>query len=363
MASFEKRGTLWSVRFRFLSESGEERHMRLSGYQTKKAAREAYEEYVAAHDFAQGRPRAPQTLRELAEAYLAYLGPTVKESSLYEVHGRLERHILPTFGEMKAEEVTPLQLVAWQNSIIERFSRSYLVSLRAAFTALWTYAMNFHEIKNNPWPKVRLPKDQSPPAEMSIWTPEQFGQFLDVVDLPEWRTFFRLLFLTGCRKGEALALGPSDVRGSSICISKSITRKASGPYAVTTPKTRGSIRRISIPADLADELRNLGGPFLFGGVAPWADRTVERYFKEWIAAAGVPPIRMHDLRHSHASFLISSGCSIVAVSKRLGHSSVKQTLDTYSHALEADEDEIQDVLQKVGTKVGTDYCTLMLKNG
>lgn len=81
--------------------------------------------------------------------------------------------------------------------------------------------------------------------------------------------------------------------------------------------------------------------------APFADRTVERVFHDASAAAGVPRIRVHDLRHSHASYLISTGCSIVAVSKRLGHCSVKQTLDTYSHALASDEVEVLSKLAEM----------------
>lgn len=341
MASYEKRSSGWSVRFRMISETGEERRLRLSGYNTKKEAREAYEKYVAEHKACEDRAGKPRTVAELAEGYFIYLKPNVKEASFIETRGRIERHILPTFGAQKVEDVTALQLVTWQAKISEQFSRSYLVALRAAFTALWNYGITFCDVRNNPWPKVKLPKDQSAPREMMIWTPAEFARFLEEVTDPSWRLFFRTLFLTGCRKGEALALGPGDLSGCILSISKSITRKAPGaPWKITTPKTRGSIRRVTIPLDLAEDLAALPGPFLFGGDAPFADRTVERVFHDASAAAGVPRIRVHDLRHSHASYLISTGCSIVAVSKRLGHCSVKQTLDTYSHALASDEVEV-----------------------
>lgn len=366
MASYEKRPAGWSVRFRVIDTAGTERHMRLSGYATKREAREAYEKYMASHETPQSRSGSLRSVQELADAYLLYLRPLVKESTFYETSGRISRHILPTFGTEAPEKVSALELSQWQNDLIQRFSRPYLVSLRAAFTAMWNYGMAFHELRNNPWPAVRLPKDKSAPKEMQIWTPEEFETFLSAVDAPLWRLFFRTLFLTGLRKGEALALSPSDVRGSVLSVTKNISRKTgTGAYAVTTPKTRGSVRKITIPADLAEELRVQRGPYIFGGEAPFSDRTVERYFKDWIAAAGVHPIRIHDLRHSHASFLISSGCSIVAVSKRLGHSSVKQTLDTYSHVMQTDEDAIQATLSALdlGPDLGTNKKVLMLKKG
>ena len=366
MASYGKRPSGWTVVFRTIDEAGNERQKRLSGFATKKDAREAYEQYVNEHEPMKARAGSLRTVRELSEAYLRYPQPLVKESSFYEVSGRISRHILPTFGDKSPEKVTALELAAWQNNLIERFSRSSIVSLRAAFTAMWNYGMAFHSLRNNPWPAVRLPKDKSVPKEMQIWTPEEFETFLSAVDAPLWRLFFRTLFLTGLRKGEALALSPSDVRGVTLSVTKNITRKTgTGAYAVTTPKTRGSVRKITIPADLAEELHVQRGPFIFGGEAPFSDRTVERYFKDWIAQADVTPIRIHDLRHSHASFLISSGCSIVAVSKRLGHSSVKQTLDTYSHVMQTDEDDIQNAVAAMDlvTDLVTNKKVLMLKKG
>jgi len=362
MASYEHRSAGWSVRFRMISETGEERQLRLSGFPTKKEAREAYEKYVAEHKACESRAGRPRTLAELADGYFIYLRPNVKESSFYETRRRIEGHILNVFGDRKVEDITALDLVAWQADIAARYSRPYLVTLRAAFTALWNYGTAFCDIRSNPWPRVKLPKDNSAPREMAVWTPEQFAAFLAFVEDPVYRLLFRTLFLTGCRKGEALALGPADVSSNLISISKSITRKAGEPWKVTTPKTRGSIRRVTVPVDLAEDLSRLPGPFLFGGEAPFADRTVERVFHEATEAAGVPRIRLHDLRHSHASFLISSGCSIVAVSKRLGHCSVKQTLDTYSHALASDEFE---VISKVAEMDATPELVtkLVTKNG
>ena len=73
--------------------------------------------------------------------------------------------------------------------------------------------------------------------------------------------------------------------------------------------------------------------FVFGGQVPVSDQTLRRRFDSYAQKAGVKKIRIHDLRHSHASLLINKGQNILIVSKRLGHSNITQTLNTYSHLM------------------------------
>ncbi len=73
--------------------------------------------------------------------------------------------------------------------------------------------------------------------------------------------------------------------------------------------------------------------FVFGGCEPLSDQTIRRRLNEYADKAGVKRIRVHDLRHSHASLLINKGQNILIVSQRLGHSDVTQTLNTYSHLM------------------------------
>ena len=93
--------------------------------------------------------------------------------------------------------------------------------------------------------------------------------------------------------------------------------------------------------------------FVFGGDRPLPPTSADRAFKSAIARAKVKPIRIHDLRHSCASLLISKGISIVAVSRQLGHSNVEQTLNTYSHMMPDDTTMIYNALDTLGTFLGT----------
>lgn len=347
MPSFEKRSSGWSVRFRQII-NGDEKNIRLSGFKTKAEALAAYSEEIKK---AAAKTAEPLTFGELAEKYLAYAAMSIKPQSLYETRSRLKNHILPEFAAVPVADITAVRLAEWQSAKVSVYTYKFVIALRAAFGAVLRYGSDFYDLPNN-LPKVKAPRDFSLADEnaLHIWTPEQFEQFRAAVSDDLLLLLFDLLYYSGMRKGEALALSAADINGDVITINKTLTRKGGEAWAVSTPKTKGSIRRVRVPPSLSDRLRGHTGRFIFGGDAPIGDRTVERNFKAYIEAAEVPPIHIHDLRHSHASLLISQGCSIVAVSKRLGHANVTQTLNTYSHLLPEDDEKIAEVL---GTVLGT----------
>ena len=203
--------------------------------------------------------------------------------------------------------------------------------------------------------------------EMQFWTPEEFGNFIQNVAAKEYRMLFEFLYVTGCRRGEVLALTWNDIDTDlqTVRINKSVTFKAKNfekSFKVTTPKNAGSNRTVSIPSFLCDDLieyrrwqsENFAeADFVFCGDSPLPATTIARKLDEGAKAAGVKRIRVHDLRHSCASLLIHKGVSIVAVSKRLGHTSIEQTLNTYSHMLPDDQKMILETLENLGTQLGT----------
>ena len=203
--------------------------------------------------------------------------------------------------------------------------------------------------------------------EMQFWTPEEFAAFIRKVDKPDYKMLFEFLYITGCRRGEALALSWDDIDldKKTVKINKSVTFKAKDgekTFKVTTPKNVGSNRTVSIPKFLCDDLNEYrrwqsencaGDAFVFCGERPLPATSIAREMEYAIRDAGVKRIRVHDLRHSCASLLIHKGVSIVAVSKRLGHTSIEQTLNTYSHMLPDDQKMILEALEYLGTELGT----------
>ena len=374
MPSYEKNKSsgLWSARFREVdAATGIARQKRLSGFKTKKEAQYGYEDYLAAKK-AEPKPSEsiqapkPTAIRfaELAEQYLAYKRPRVKETSFYDIEKRIRLRILPFFKNMTVEEITPITILDWQNSLSE-YSYSYRKDLMMYLTSIYNYAERYHDIKNVA-KKVEKPRNLEGKKEMLFWTPEEFAAAIATVEHPGYAMLFRFLFLTGCRKGEALALtwNDLDLEKGTVTVSKSISNKIRDEgkwYSVTTPKNTGSNRTVYLPAFFCDmlcayqkETEAKPTDFVFGGADPFPYITIDRRFHQAAEDAGVKRIRIHDLRHSCASLLIHKGVSIVAVSHHLGHKSVKQTLDTYSHMLPDDQTMILQSLSSVADRLKPD---------
>jgi integrase len=92
-------------------------------------------------------------------------------------------------------------------------------------------------------------------------------------------------------------------------------------------------------------------PLVFGGTSPLRATPIERRLTGYAQKAGIKRIRVHDLRHSCASYLIHSGVSIVAVSRQLGHTDIEQTLNTYNHLLPDERSHILNKLQNLGERI------------
>ncbi|NLC96171.1 MAG: site-specific integrase [Erysipelotrichaceae bacterium] len=183
--------------------------------------------------------------------------------------------------------------------------------------------------------------------EMGVWSIDVFNQFIEYIDNYIMKALFTFLFFTGCRRGEALALHKEDIKNNQANIYKSYKRASIG---VSSVKNEKSIRIIDLnkrTLSAIEPLLSNEGDYLFGGLNPLSTSTVDRYFKIGIQSSGVKPIRIHDLRHSHATILINQGINIVAVSRRLGHSDINMTLKVYTHLLENSNKDLIDYLNKL----------------
>ncbi len=362
MASYEQNKTskLWSVRFRDVTADGV-KNKRLSGFKTKKDAQAGYIDYVNAKErntsLASSSASDELLFSELIRHYLSHTQTRVKPSSFYDIESKIVKHIMPFFDNKLVSDVTPLDILNWQQTV-DHYSYKYKSGLRAFLTSIYRFGERYYDVKNI-MPKVEPFRNLEQKKKMLYWTPEEFSRFISCVPDFEFDVFFRLLYITGCRKGEALALGWSDIDfdAKTVSITKSLTRKESGKaYAITTPKNASSNRAVNIPDSLCSFLLQLRkqqqesgicATFVFGGEKPFAERTTDRRFDSAIKLSGVPKIRIHDLRHSCASLLISQGVSIVAVSNRLGHSNIEQTLNTYSHMMPSDATKIIEIFDNI----------------
>ena len=376
MPSYEqnKDSKLWSVRFREIGDDGLQHQKRLSGFKTKRAAQLGYEDYVIEQQKKAQEKPAPAVdekpdpdempFSELAELYLKYVSNRTRESSMETLRSKFNTRILSFFGDRPLSSIHPADILSWVDSM-QSCSDTYIKELFGRIASMYRYGAKYHKVTDIML-DVDRPRKRKRKKEMQFWSLEEFETFIDHVDHITYRPFFCTLYFTGCRRGECLALMWKDIdlNARTIRISKSATNKTKGaPYKITDPKNDSSHRTIPIPSYLCDELseykRTLPDEhqaptaFAFGGSRPLPTTSIGNAFSKAISKSGVKPIRVHDLRHSCASLMISRGVSIVAVSKHLGHATVKQTLETYTHLLPDDQAQMISIMENLGTKLGT----------
>ena len=188
---------------------------------------------------------------------------------------------------------------------------------------------------------------------MQFWTKEEFDQFIPhVSDKPMSKVIFYLFFYSGIREGEllALTLNDFDFDKNTVSITKNYAR-VNNQDIIQTPKTPKSKRTITLPAEIMEMVKEYGGMLydykptdrLFPTQKSFLTREMVRGCK----LSGVKKIRIHDLRHSHASLLIELGFAPLLISERLGHENVETTLNTYSHLYPNKHGEVAEILSNL----------------
>ncbi|CYW02366.1 site-specific integrase [Streptococcus suis] len=204
-------------------------------------------------------------------------------------------------------------------------------------------------------------------TKMQFWTVEEFQQFLTLFEPEEYniKLLFTVLFFTGLRLGEALALTWQDIDFSSntIHITKSIYVNK-GISHISTTKTKAGTRRIIINKKLSQELqhwqqqqKHLLEQFTSDSLTlqvfqsnplTITKNAIEKQYKKILERDDtLKKIRIHDFRHSHASLLINQGEDYLVVKERLGHASIMTTIDTYSHLYPSKQKELAEKLDEL----------------
>ena len=313
------------------------------------------------------------TLNELYDFYYSIKENEVKIATLQSNDRRYKRYIKDYLGHKKARNITLVDLQNWKNEILKLdLCNKYMNEIFGVFNSVLNTGVKYDYIDKNLLTRAgRFKKPVYEVKKVDFWTKEEFDKFICIArkHCEEWETqrkedyllywayyvMFNVMFYCGCRKGEVYPLQWTDVdfNKNVIHVTKGLTYKVKGTeenYVLSTPKTRSSIRDIVMPKQLVDVLKEhyaryekvygfTNDFFVCGGVVPIRDTVLENFKNKCSDEAGVKKIRIHDFRHSHASLLINSGVNISVVSKRLGHASIKETLDTYSHMYQSKEDE------------------------
>lgn len=278
-----------------------------------------------------------------------------------------------SIGDKLINVITSKTLQQLIHNLEEQYSERYIKNIYYTINKVFKYAIFKDYIKVNPLEKVKQKIDKdSIKEEMLFWEPSDFEIFIDHIDNIEMRAFFIFSFWMGTRRSETLALQWKDIdwKYRSVHIYKTVTHRAKGTsWAITTPKRKNSIRVIMMPQIVIDSLQKLydmqkvmyafsKDVYLFGYYRPMGLDRPRRYLKNTIKMINenndhiLPDIRVHDLRHSHASYLInnmSDQFTVYDIAKRIGDT-VDTVFDTYAHWFkDANRKVVNAIDQQVNT--------------
>ncbi|MDD3363308.1 MAG: site-specific integrase [Hespellia sp.] len=327
----------WRVVFRFTDYKGDHKQSQKRGFLTKRDAMEWERE-----NFLKSNAKLDMTFKSFFEQYKKDMQPRLKENTWDTKEHMVRTKIMPFFAKRKMNEIEAKDVRDWQNDLMQMESQrgkklagGYLKSIHAQLSAIFNHAMSYYHLPSNP-AKLAGTMGVEGQSEMKFWTKEEYLKFADaMMDKPRSYYAFEMLYWSGIRLGELLALTPADFdfKKCTVRISKSYQRNK-GRDLITTPKTPKSNRIVVLPKFLCDEIQEYvrllyhieDDVRMFQVSKSYLHHEMDRGAKE----AGVERIRVHDLRHSHVSLLIHMGYTALAIGNRVGHEAEKITY-RYAH--------------------------------
>ena len=345
----EKTGK-WFAKFYYTNWQGIKKQKWKRGFATKKEAL-GFE-----RDFLEKQSANPDiTFQNLYEIYMEDMTARLKQSTLLTKKTVLQTHILPFFGNKPINEIKASDVRRWQAKLMSspnNYSQTYLKKINTELNSIINYAKRFYDLNTNPCGKAGT-IGKAKAEEMDYWTYDEYITFREgVKDKPLSYICFEVLYWTGMREGELLALSPADIDLDNKTISINRTyQRIEGKDVFTSPKTRKSKRKIPIPDFLCQELSD----YIQSRYMLDADERLFPVTKSYLSHemirgcknTGVKKIRIHDIRHSHASLLINQGCDALMLADRLGHEKVSTTLNTYSHLFPHKQQELMHSLESL----------------
>lgn len=337
---------------RYMDWQGNRKQKCQRGFETKREAQDFEAQFILKQ-----RADIDMTLESFCELYEEDIKPRLKETTWITKENIIRTKILPYLGKRKLSEINAKNIVDWQNTIIKLkgvngkpISPTYQKTIHAQLSAIFNHAMKYYELSVNPAQRAGgIGAEES--REMKFWTKEEYLKFAEVMmDRPIFYYAFEVLYWSGIREGELLALTPSDFNFEkrTLRIDKNYQRIGRRDV-IQTPKTSYSSRTVKIPNFLCDEMKDCLKQFYHIGphdrIFPLTKHRLYTAIKTGSEQAGVKKIRVHDLRHSHVSLLINSGFSAFEIGKRVGHSAEKITL-RYAHLFPGKQDDMADFLDQ-----------------
>ncbi len=327
----------WYSKLRYTDWTGKRVQKKKTGF-LKKSEAQAWEDEFRL----KSSQSCDMSFRSLVELYTQDMQNRLKASTWENKEHLIRTKLLPAFGDVPVNEITPLMVRNWQNTLIDPavnkgkgYSKTYQKSINNQLSAIMNYAVTYYRLPQNP-ARAAGSIGKSKADEMLFWTVDEFKTFILAIDKPTPYCIFNLLFYTGIREGEllALSLNDFDLKNQLLHIRKTFA-VIKGQEVISDPKTYKSARDVTLPDFLCKIVQDYASRLVdyepHERLFPFTKSYVNHAMLNGCKKSGVKKIRVHDLRHSHASMLVQLGCPILVVKERLGHEKIETTLNLYAH--------------------------------
>lgn len=349
-----KKLSTWQVNFYYVDiVDGKKKKQHKRNFRTKKDGEKFEKEFREQHELKEGETPIANgaksiTFAELVKKYRADKSHTIREHTWKTKNDIINSKILPYFKKMNLKDINNETIDVWINQLMKgpgdgtKYADTYMRTIFNQLSSLFNFAVDHGYMDKNP-ARGRAHFRKKSRNGINFWTLEEYKKFRGAISENQKSYIaFEILYWCGIRVGELLALTPSDFNFKPLSDDEVSTLRINKSYqrlnkkdVTTEPKTEKSNRTITIPPAVAEKIENYIKKLY--GIKP-----KERIFKftkcklghdikKYSEIAGVKKIRVHDLRHSHVSYLINvKHMDALAIADRMGHEAIDITY-MYAH--------------------------------
>ncbi|QOS90249.1 tyrosine-type recombinase/integrase [Peribacillus sp. JNUCC41] len=359
MASFRKRNDKWEYRIKYIDPvSGKKREKSKGNFRTKKEAQIAASEVELNIDNDFFEKNDSITVEEYLDIWFNIYKHTIKESSWKSRQDSIKA-IKKRIGKIQIKKINLSFYQNFINQMGEHYARNTLIAIHQVFSMMMKQAVRDQYFKVNPIVEAKLPREKYTETEkedIEYWEKEDLNLFLNCLrdkNQEKELTLFLLLAFSGLRIGEAICLKWDDIdfESATLNVNKTLFQKKGlrNEYVLTEPKSQSSKRKVPIPPQVIKQLKSWRHHqnqlkmknrsdytdlnFIFSDKTghPTPARNFGYKLNTYAKKAGVSKITPHGLRHTYTALLIEAEIDVKEIQLRLGHASIKTTLDVYAH--------------------------------
>ncbi|MGX7234609.1 tyrosine-type recombinase/integrase [Enterococcus italicus] len=316
-----------------------------SGFSTKKEAREEYSRLLLMNpDDLDEKKDKMMFEHYIKEIFLPWYKTQVKLRTYDNRLSSIDKHF-SYFYKKAVCDIEPINVQDWQLKMAKNLKPSYVRAVQGLFSVAMDRAIVLGIATTNPSKIIGNVKKVKPKVE--FWTKEEFEKVISLIYKEDYYQHFLFisfwfLFMTGMRIGEATAIQWEDIDFETgvLSIDKTLYYKNQSDYKFVEPKTKASRRHIVLDECTLSYLKEWQAiqqsvvktnfVMSYNGI-PTQKHTIAHAIDRFAKKAGIHRIKIHALRHSHASLLISMGENPLIIKERLGHEDIETTLGTYGH--------------------------------